>query len=89
MNKAEKMYYELEGVIRDIDNGLGFDDACYNTVKRTQEELQELSEDINYVDNIKAGNVIQIPVNKDHANAMIQVALFYLEQYDDSIAEIT
>jgi hypothetical protein len=45
MNKAERLYYELEGVIVDIDNGLGFDEVCYNTVKHTQAELLELAEE--------------------------------------------
>jgi hypothetical protein len=32
-------YYELLGVITDVEEGDGFDDVCLNTVKRVNEHL--------------------------------------------------
>jgi len=32
-------YYELLGVITDVEQGDGFDDVCLNTVKRVAEHL--------------------------------------------------
>ena len=39
---AKVLFYELEGVIVDTEEGDGFDDVCLNTVKFVQLELSKI-----------------------------------------------
>lgn len=44
LKKANRdQFYELEGVIIDIEDGDGFDEVCLNTVKRVQSVLNDNS----------------------------------------------
>lgn len=38
--------YELMGVITDVEEGAGFDEACLDTIKRVQEQLFELAKQL-------------------------------------------
>lgn len=42
MDKFKELFYELEGVITDVEQGDGFDDVCLGTIKRVQSEIAEL-----------------------------------------------
>ena len=36
---SKELYYELEGVIIDIEEGDGFDDVCLETIKSVRDQL--------------------------------------------------
>jgi hypothetical protein len=39
---SKGLFYELEGVIVDTEEGDGFDDVCLETVKRVRDQLANL-----------------------------------------------
>jgi hypothetical protein len=75
--------YELDGVITDVEVGCGFDDVCMSTIKRVRKQLIDLELEAIEDRKIKTGEAITVPVDKEHAEAMLSVALFYLEQFKE------
>jgi hypothetical protein len=80
---AKDLHYELEGVIADVEYGNGFDDVCLNTVKRVSNQLVSVQADADEADQVRKGFAITVPADKAHAEAMLSVALFYLEQFKE------
>ena len=37
----KELYFELRGVIADVEQGVGFDDVCLDTVKRVADALAQ------------------------------------------------
>lgn len=73
--------HELDGVIIDIEQGAGFDDVCLATLKRLREHLPEWLRLLEEAEQHRRGDMVMIPSNLKHAQAMLQVAEFYLRQY--------
>lgn len=75
--------YELDGVITDVEVGNGFDDVCMITIKRVRKQLIDLEVEASEDRKVKAGEAILVPLNKEHAKAMLTVAMAYLEQFKE------
>lgn len=78
ITNAERLSYELLGVIIDVEEGNGFDNVCLRTIKRVREELQILHQLEEELKSIKNGDVVILPVNKEHAEAMSLIVSAYL-----------
>ena len=78
MNEFDLLAAELAGVIADVDykdeGTNGFDQVCYDTIVRVHDQLCMLAI------NARQGLTVPIPVNKEQAEGMVKVGMFYLEQ---------
>ena len=81
---VRNLAHELDGVIADCEHGAGFDDVCLATLKRLREHLPEWQRLLEEAQQHRSGEMILIPSNIKHAQAMLQVAEFYLRQYQQS-----
>lgn len=75
--------YELDAVIIDVEDGAGFDDVCLKTIKYVKSKLFELDLRTDEDKKVKAGEAIMVPLNEEHAKAMLTVAMAYLEQFKE------
>lgn len=78
MNEFDLLAAELAGVIADVDykdsGSAGFDQVCYDTLTRVHDRLCFLSI------SAKQGLTVPLPVNREQAEGMVKVGIFYLEQ---------
>lgn len=75
------LVYELDGVLADVDMTGDFDTVCRNTVNYVKEQLVIMQVAHEEAKQVKEGSAITAPVSKEHAEAMLTVALAYLEQF--------
>ena len=78
---AKGLGYELDGVIADVEYGNGFDEVCLGTVTRVRVQLLELQAELDEAEKVSKGEAITLPISKEHAEAMLTVAMAYLEQF--------
>jgi hypothetical protein len=76
-----ELMYELDGVIHDVEQGHGFDTVCLDTLKRVRDHLPEWQRLLEEAEQHRTGKMVMIPSNRAHAESMLQVAEFYLRQY--------
>lgn len=79
------LVHELDGVLADVDMTGEFDNVCRNTVNYVKEQLVVMQVATEEAEKVSTGSAITMPVSKEHAEAMLSVALAYLEQFKDKV----
>jgi hypothetical protein len=82
LSPADQAYYNLASVIVDVTEGGGVDDVCLNTLVRLQESMIAWKECEFTSQAYDRGDLVPLPKNKEHAEAMVKVGLFYLNQQE-------
>lgn len=83
MNDFELLAAELAGVIADVEHVgiVGYDRVCHDTIVRVHDRLCMLAI------NVRQGLTVPIPVNREQAEGMVKVGMFYLEQTKGDVYE--